>query len=234
MGLALDVPVEEESWSGRQSTHFWCRQWVGDAGRARDLADAALRRFGLEAVADEPVGAYSFGMRRRLALAQALAHEPRLALLDEPSAGLDPDGVRRLGGELGRRRARGRATVLASNDPDLVARVADRVALLDAGRMVRCDTPAALLATVPQARVAELSLDGGADVTALRGVDGVEAVDAVPGGAVARFRGEAALPRLVALADGPDGRLRGVRLREPDLGDAFLALTGRPLRETEP
>ena len=231
MGLSLDVAVEEESWSGRQSTHFWCRQWVADAGRARELADFALRRFGLDAVADEPVGAYSFGMRRRLGLAQALAHEPRLALLDEPSAGLDPDGVQRLGEEVGRRRGLGAATVLASNDPSLVARVADRVALLDAGRLVRCNTPAALMAEVPRTRIAELGLDGGVDAASLLAVEGVEAVEPLPGGAVVRFRGETALPRLVALADVPAGRLRGLRLREPDLGDAFLAMTGRPLRE---
>ena len=231
MGLSLDVAVEEESWSGRQSTYFWCRQWVADGERARALADAALGRFGLEAVADEPVGAYSFGMRRRLGLAQALAHQPRLALLDEPSAGLDPDGVERLAGELSRRRDGGAATVLASNDPALVARVSDRVALLDAGRMVACDTPAALLARVPTARIAELSLAGAADLTGLLRIPGVESVEPITAGILVRFRGEAALPRLVAVADAPGGRLRGLRLREPDLGDAFRALTGRPLGE---
>ena len=231
MGLLLDTVAEEDSWSGRQSTHFWCRQWVGDAGRARALTDGALLRFGLGTVADEPVGAYSFGMRRRLGLAQALVHEPDLALLDEPSAGLDPDGVGRLAAELRRRRAAGATTVVASNDPGLVARVSDRVALLDDGRVVRCETPAVLLAAVPAARVAELSLEGAADLEALGRVAGVEAVERVPGGAHVRFGDAAALPGLVAAADAPGGRLRALRLREPDLGDSFLALTGRPLRE---
>ena len=229
MGLALDVAVEEESWSGRQSTYFWCRQWIGDAGRARHLTGAALRRFGLDGVADEPVGSYSFGMRRRLAVAQALAHEPPLALLDEPSAGLDPDGLGRLCEELARRRECGATSVLASNDPGLVARVADRVALLDSGVVVRCDTPAALLATAPAERVVELRLGGSLDVDAMRAVAGVVAVDLLHSGACVRFGGAGCLARIVAAADSGRSRVVGVRVREPDLGDVFLALTGRTL-----
>ena len=229
LGLSLDAAVEEETLSGLQAAHFWCRQWVRDAATAAALCEQALRRFGLWEVRDEPVGAYSFGMRRRLALVEALAHEPRLALLDEPTAGLDPAGVQALVEELRRRTAMGRATVVASNDANFCAAAADRVAFLVDGRMVRCAAPGELLAAVGAARVAELRVAADVDLDALRRVAGVERVDAGPDGVVVRYRDAGALPRIVAAADFPGGRLRAMSLHEPDLGDAFRELTGAAL-----
>jgi ABC-2 type transport system ATP-binding protein len=299
LGLSLDSTVEEATLSGLQSAHFWCRQWVGDAGVALQLCEDTLRRFGLWEMRNEPVGAYSYGMRRRLALVEALAHRPRLALLDEPTAGLDPTGVQALLAELRARSLAGAATVVASNDPNFSAAAADRVAFLMRGALVRCGTPAELLAAVGAARVAELrfadggvsvgssqdvphDLDPGGGLLRLQGsanaerggglfgaratadaepgvalsrvqgtadveatgaqavhlralwqVPGVERVDAQPGGAVVRYRDPAALPRIVAAADRPGGRLRDLHVHEPDLGDAFRELTGERLGEED-
>jgi ABC-type multidrug transport system ATPase subunit len=236
LGLALDSAVEEASLSGMQAAYFWCRQWVDDPAHARRLCEQALRRFGLWEVRDEPVGAYSFGMRRRLALAEALAHEPRLALLDEPTAGLDPAGVQALSTELRRRSAAGSTSVVASNDPNFTATVAHRVAFISRGCVVRSASPAELLSGVHAARIAELTVSATApslDVSALRTLRGVEHVDASTDGAVVRFHDPAALPRIVAAADRPGGSLRQVRLHEPDLGDAFRELTGEELSPPE-
>ena len=104
IGFAADAMLDDPGLTGRQSTYFWCRQWAP----GRDIHGAvedALRRLGLADVADEPIAGYSFGMRRRLALAQALAHEPRIALLDEPTAGLDAEGTQWLGAEAHESRA---------------------------------------------------------------------------------------------------------------------------------
>jgi len=233
IGLSLDTAVEETTLSGLQAAHFWCRQWVGD-GAALGLCEESLRRFGLWEVRDEPVGAYSFGMRRRLALVEALAHQPRLALLDEPTAGLDPTGVQALVAELQRRSADGRSTVVASNDANFSAAAAHRVAFLVDGRLLRCAPPDELLAAVAAARVAELQghdAGGPLDVDALRALPGVERVDADGGAGVVlvRYRDAAALPQIVAVADRPGGHLRAMRLHEPDLGDAFRELTGADL-----
>jgi ABC-2 type transport system ATP-binding protein len=231
LGLALDGVDEEPCLSGRQAAHFWCRRWVADGETARRLVDAALRRFSLAEVADEPVGRYSFGMRRRLGLVEALAHEPALAFLDEPTAGLDPEGVATLGDELRRRDAAGLTSVVASNDCAFVEAACGRVAFLAAGRLARCAAPRELIGDGDGTRVAELTLGRPADPGAFARLPGVHDAVAVEAGLRVRFRGEAALPAIVALADSRTGGLRTVRLRRADLGDCFAALTGRALEE---
>ncbi|MEO8897964.1 MAG: ABC transporter ATP-binding protein [Candidatus Dormibacter sp.] len=231
LGLALDGALEDAGLTGRQATHFWCAQWIGDGGEVTSRTDAVLRRLGLAAAADEPVGSYSYGMRRRLALAAAVVHQPALALLDEPTAGLDPDGCTQLGLLIAERSRQGRSTLVASNDPRFVESVADRVAFLEEGVVIRCASPRDLLAVLPQGRVAELVVDGGCPVTALRAVAGVIDVTADGPTATVHFDGEHTIAALVAAADAPGGRLRELRLRRPDLADCFRDLTGRTLRE---
>jgi ABC-2 type transport system ATP-binding protein len=231
LGLALDGAMEDAGLTGRQSTHFWCAQWIADAAEVSSRTDLVLRRLGLAGAADEPVGAYSYGMRRRLALAAAVVHEPALALLDEPTAGLDPDGCAQLGEVIAERSRHGFSTVIASNDPGFVESVAGRVAFLEEGAVVRCAPLRDLLAGLPQGRVAELVVEGGCSLTALRAVPGVVDVTADAGTATVRFDGDHTIAALVAAADAPGGRLRELRLRRPDLADCFRDLTGRALRE---
>ncbi|HWF57305.1 MAG TPA: ABC transporter ATP-binding protein [Candidatus Dormibacteraeota bacterium] len=231
LGLALDGAMEDAGLTGRQATHFWCAQWITDAAEVSSRTDDVLRRLGLAGTADEPVGSYSYGMRRRLALAAAVVHEPALALLDEPTAGLDPDGCAQLGEMIAERSRQGSSTVIASNDPGFVESVADRVAFLDDGALVRCASPRDLLAALPQGRVAEIVVEGRCPLPALRAVAGVMAVSGDGGAATVRFDGDHTIAALVAAADAPGGRLRELRLRRPDLADCFHELTGRALQD---
>jgi ABC-type multidrug transport system ATPase subunit len=191
MGYAADEPVEETTLSLRQSTYFWCRQWVSDPGRARQLTAETLADLGLADRADEPVGTLSYGLRRRLALAQALAHRPALALFDEPSAGLDPDGAAVVAAALRARAQAGQTTVVASNDPEFVAAVADRVAMLHQGRCLRVAPLHTLLAEVPRRRIVELRVgEPAAEPDAAAG--GVGAGPNLPGAGPRRPGGDAA------------------------------------------
>lgn len=231
LGLALDGALEDAGLTGRQATHFWCAQWIGDGAEVASRTGAVLHRLGLAPAADEPVGSYSYGMRRRLALAAAVVHQPALALLDEPTAGLDPEGCAQLALLIAERAQQGRSTLIASNDPGFVESVADSVAFLEEGVMVRCASPRDLLAALPQGRVAELVVDGGCPAAALRAVAGVLDVTADAGTATVRFDGDHTIAALVAMADAPGGRLRELRLRRPDLTDCFHDLTGCTLQE---
>jgi ABC-2 type transport system ATP-binding protein len=224
IGFSPDAPVEEEVLSPRQTTYFWCRQWMRDGMTARRRTEVMLERFGLRGVADEPVSACSFGMRRRLSLAQALVHEPNLALLDEPTAGLDPDGVMALAEELARRERLQATTIVASNDPAFIEMVATRVALLECGEVLRVATPAELLDEAGSARLAILTLRGAPCAEELSAIPGVADV-AIDGAQVrVRFRGDAVLPRLVAAADAPGGRLADLVVRDPDLRDCLTRM----------
>jgi ABC-2 type transport system ATP-binding protein len=229
IGYAADEPAEETTLSVRQATHFWCRQWVASGALARSQTDAALHSLGLGDRADEPVGTLSYGLRRRLALAQALAHRPVLALLDEPSAGLDPDGAASVAATLRGRAAAGMATVVASNDPEMVALVADRVAILGDGRVLRVATLAELLGEVPRRRVVELRVAEPATPAVARAaaaVPGVVPVSARAGSVVIEVEEGASLGELVAAADRAAGGLRGLEVRRPDLRDCFPRLSG--------
>lgn len=227
IGTAPDTAVEEGGLTARQATFFWCCQWMPRAS-AGDLVEDALRRFGLAAVADDPVGSFSFGMRRRLALAQALVHRPRLALLDEPTAGLDPEGVRALDAALLGRTQRGQATVVASNDCDFVATSCTRVLFLDGGRVIHDAAPAALLAQAGSVRIAEIETRGRCSLDAVRSLEGVGEVHAVDGRVQVELLDDRALAAVVSRVEA-DAGLVALRVHTPDLDDVFAALTGRGL-----
>lgn len=233
IGFAADATLDEPGITGRQSTYFWCRQWNPD-GNVAVLAGEALSRFGLASVADDPIDVYSFGMRRRLALAQAFAHRPRIALLDEPTAGLDADGITTLGNELANRSNAGESTLIASNDCAFVADACDRVIFLDQGRVIVDATPSDLLAKVGSARRVDLDVAADAHRYAgeLRVVTGIANVACAEGVVSAELLDDSALASVVRIADRWPGGLRAVRLHQPDLSDAFRHLTGTALEES--
>ncbi|MFN2569803.1 MAG: ATP-binding cassette domain-containing protein [Candidatus Dormibacteria bacterium] len=230
IGYAPDQAVDEDALSARQSTHFWCRQWLrGEEARRR--TDRVLAELGIAAIADEPLGNLSFGTRRRVGLAQSLVHEPELVLMDEPSAGIDPDGVDDLVGLLRTRASAGAAAVVASNDPGFVGRVADRVAFLDGGLLIRVEATGRLLAELPS-RVVELRRrderwDG-------PNIAGARTLGCSDGWWTVELMDDTSLPALVAAADWPGGRLEGLHLRSPDLRDCFRRLTGREMTAGAP
>jgi ABC-type branched-subunit amino acid transport system ATPase component len=101
----------------------------------------ALDGFGLSARADVPAAALSYGDRKRLDLARAVVSAPKLLLLDEPVAGLNPDETERVGAQIRQLRLRGLTLILVEHDMDLVMSVSDRVVVLDGGRRIAEGSP---------------------------------------------------------------------------------------------
>jgi ABC-2 type transport system ATP-binding protein len=199
-----------------------------DRAGGRRRAAALLDRFGLAGAARKMAATYSGGMRRRLDLAMTLVGEPRIIFLDEPTAGLDPRGRRDMWQIIRDLVAGGVTIFLTTQYLEEADQLADRIAVLDHGRLVAQGTPAELKRLIPGGHVSLRFADAAGLDAAVRilgeGARDDEALTLrVPGdGSVAELR--ALLNRL---ADGPAG-LAELSVHTPDLDDVFLALTGPP------
>ena len=229
LGFAGDVPVHADAITASESVELLGRASGLGAEEARQRGSELLARVGLGAEADSPVSSFSFGMRRRLLLAETLVHEPALILLDEPTLGLDPEGLDVLVGLLQSRAAAGACAVIATNDVAFAARVAHRVLLLHRGRVVAHGTPQSLLEQLGADAIVEVAL----------GVPPRAVVQLPPGArltaqtgdllALRMPRGGGALPALLRAIEDAGAAVRAVSIREPDLSDVFRAATGEAL-----
>ena len=120
---------------------------------------AVLQWAGLADAADRRLGSYSKGMRQRLGLAQALLHEPRVILLDEPASGLDPEGRLLLVAQIRDLARQGRTVVLSSHLLAQAEHLCDRIALLGGGRLLAEGSPAELLGASHRSRVESSPLE---------------------------------------------------------------------------
>jgi ABC-2 type transport system ATP-binding protein len=196
--------------------------------RAREL----LARVGLTEAAERRVGGYSGGMKRRLDLALALVHRPRILFLDEPTTGLDIQSRTALWEEVGRLATEEGVTVfLTTQYLEEADALAERVGIIDHGRLVAEGTPAELKAEIGRPTVEAVPGDA-ADRGRLAAV--LErfgpSAGSSPRGAAARLEGgEAQLAEVVRALDADGIAIEHLQLHAPSLDDVFLAKTGRSL-----
>ena len=191
-----------------------------------------LARVGLAEAADRKVGGYSGGMRRRLDLALALVHRPRILFLDEPTTGLDIQSRTALWEEVSRlATAEGVTVFLTTQYLEEADALADRVGIIDCGHLVAEGTPTALKAEIGRPTVEAVPRDPGERerTAAVLGRFGQRA-DANPKGAAVRLEGgESQLADVVRALDGEGIAIETLQLHAPSLDDVFLAKTGRTL-----
>src|SRR5215207_7050656 len=231
----------DRSLSIRQNLLFHAAYHGVPAAERTRRASELLEEFGLADRADDKPDMFSGGQAQRVMVARALMHAPEVLFLDEPTTGLDPaarlfvwDRVRDL-------KARGVTIVLTTHDMDEAATLADRVGIMDHGKLLALDTPAALTRGLPGRTTLEVAvaLDGTASddlLAELDALDGVERVEpvAAPGDLRARLYLSGDAPLLVApvaaVVAGHRAQLTEVAIGTPSLEDVFIALTGRALR----
>ena len=220
--------------SGLENLRFWGRMY-GLAGR--DLAErveATLDVVGLTERAGDKVADYSGGMQRRLNIAAGMLHRPRLLVLDEPTAGVDPPSRNAILGNVEALGGQGIGVLYTTHYMEEAARLCDRVGIIDQGRLIAEGTRRELVARVGERGRIELTATGdlaGLAAAAVR-VDGVDEASVVDGGVhlVAREAGPL-LPRLLEAAEHAGAEVTSVELVEPDLEAVFLHLTGKALRD---
>jgi ABC-2 type transport system ATP-binding protein len=191
-----------------------------------------LEALGLSAKSNELAGKLSGGMRRRLNLALALIHDPQILVLDEPEAGLDPQS-RVLVREFIRSLARKKTVILTTHNMDEAERLADRVAIIDHGRLLVVDTPDELKRTAGEGDVLEVNIADG-DPEPIAAIAGRFFADVSIINHTLTVRGRGLIERLPELLQAmreAGVKTSDVRLRANSLEDVFLSLTGRRLRE---
>jgi len=202
------------------------------------VADA-LARFGLADRARERAETFSGGMRRRVEVAKGLLHRPRVLLMDEPSTGLDPAAridlwktIRDVSGREGDGGATpGGITVLVTTHLLEEAERCDRLAILDRGRLLACDTPAALKRRIGGDVITVTTSQPAAVRQALRDKLGVEPAEVDGALRLERDRGHEFVPQLIEAAP---GLIDSVSVGKPTLEDVFIDLTGQRLRNEPP
>jgi len=194
--------------------------------------DELIGRVGLSDAADRKVGGYSGGMRRRLDLALALVHHPRILFLDEPTTGLDPSSRSDLWDEVARlARDDGVTVFLTTQYLEEADVLADRVGIIDAGRIVAEGTPEALKAEIgrPTLEITPAEAGERGAVEHVLSRFGSPA-PAPPGAAAVRLSGGVEeLAGVVRALDAEDVVVSDFQLHAPTLDDVFLAKTGRKL-----
>ncbi len=209
-------------------------------------ADALLAEFGLAERADDKPDMFSGGQAQRVMVARALMHAPRVLFMDEPTTGLDPAARLFVWDRVADLKARGVTIVLTTHDMDEAATLADRVGIMDHGKLLALDSPEALTRGLPGRTTLEVAVSLPdpapteellAALGALEGVERVEPVAAAQDGArELRARlyvaGDAPLmvPPVAAVVAGRKAELTEVSIGTPSLEDVFIHLTGRALR----
>ncbi len=195
-----------------------------------------LALIGLEEEADRPCEEWSGGMRRRLDLAMGLIHGPRLLFLDEPSAGLDPESRAAIWDEIaGLARRHGMGILLTTHYLEEADRLADRVAIIDRGRIVAMDTPDALKARIAGDVLVVGFARPGALAEGMRRLKPLDLIRALrPTGDALHLtveNGAEAIPTVMQALQGLE--VASVAIQRPTLDDVYLEATGRTMREAE-
>jgi ABC-2 type transport system ATP-binding protein len=230
IGVALQEAALDPLMTGRELIRLQATLHGLPRTEGERRAESLLHRVGLEVAADRRVGTYSGGMRRRLDLASALVHEPEVLFLDEPTTGLDPVSRKAIWEEVAKLNAEGTTVFLTTQYLEEADRLAHKVGIIDSGRIVAEDTPAALKAQVGRPHLEIGLVDGTAahaeEVCAAFGKPMPEKDGKV---LVELERGAADVAAVVRALDEAGILVESLDLVEPSLDDVFVANTGHHL-----
>ncbi len=228
----LGVQLQETQFSEKVTVAETMRLFRSFYRRRRDVEEL-LRLVSLEEKRGSLVGKLSGGQKQRLALACALAGAPELLFLDEPTTGLDPQARLQLWDIVENFRAGGGTILLTTHYMEEAARLCDRVAIMDHGRVITLDTPAALVASLGAEQIVEMSVTGELSEREIARLRGVTVVRRREGGAYSLTVGDiaTALPALLDELARQGVKLETLSTHEATLEDVFVSLTGRNLRD---
>ncbi|MCS7250884.1 MAG: ATP-binding cassette domain-containing protein [Thermoflexus sp.] len=236
IGLVFQDPSLDDRLTAWQNLQF--HAWLYGVPRSA-FAERARRLLELVELADhahQEVRTFSGGMKRRLELARGLLHQPKVLFLDEPTLGLDPQTRRHIWEYILRLRDTGETTVFFTTHYMDEAEWADRIAIIDHGRIIALDTPDHLKAMIGGDVLLMQTSDDPRAADRVREALGLEPRLTEEGVLIEAARGDQLIPRLLGILQNglePPLIVHSIRLRRPSLEDVFIKLTGRAIREEE-
>ncbi len=230
IGLVFQDMTLDSYLSATQNLRFHGQLYGVPSAELEPRMRQVLELVGLWDRRDKDVATFSGGMKRRLEIARGLLHSPRVLFLDEPTVGLDPQTRASIWEYLGELRDREDLTIFLTTHYMDEAENCDRIAIMDAGRIVALDTPAALKASIGTDRVRLVTADDDVAAAAIAAQFGLEVAAGPDGLALQVHDGEAFVPRLLADLG---VAVRSVSVTRPTLDDVFMSFTGRTIRDAE-
>jgi ABC-2 type transport system ATP-binding protein len=234
IGVVPQYNTLDRSCTVAENIHFHCRYFGMTTAEADARTAQLLEQFRLSDRAKAYPQALSGGLAQRLQIARAIAHYPKVLFLDEPSAGLDPQSRIAMWEAVRGLRSEGITVVLTTHYMEEADELCDRLAIIDHGRILIEDTPAALKASVGGDKIYDLTMNGVRDSGLLEGrlraTAGVTGVEVIDGGLRVLAKAQDGLLAQVITTANEFG-LRDVTTTEPSLETVFIRLTGRDLRE---
>jgi len=243
LGVVQQANTLDRSLDLRENLYYHCRYFGMGAAESRRRSDELLERFRLTDRSRAMPQAISGGMAQRLQIARAVAHRPALLLLDEPTAGLDPQSRIALWELVGELRDEGMTVLLSTHYMEEADALCDRVAIIDHGRILVVDSPAALKRDHGNGVLVDVGLAGPADTQlrrALAELPTVTLVEDAPAGMDGQRDGRSlrvaarsadGLVGAIVAAVAPHATLRDLSVSDTTLESVFISLTGRDLRE---
>lgn len=230
IGLVFQDTTLDGYLTAEQNLRFHAELYGVPKAVLPERLDRVLDMVGLRDRRATRVATFSGGMKRRLEIARGLLHSPRVLFLDEPTVGLDPQTRSSIWRYIDELRGSEDITIFLTTHYMEEAESCDRIAIMDAGRLIVVDTPESLKASVGHDRVQLQTVDDPAAIARLRDNFGVEAAVRDGGVSFSVADGEAFLPRLFAeLGVG----IRTVSVARPSLDDVFMSYTGTTIRDAE-
>jgi ABC-2 type transport system ATP-binding protein len=230
IGVALQEAALDPLMTGRELMELQATLHGLPRAEAKRRGNALLLRVGLMEAADRRVGTYSGGMRRRLDLASALVHDPKVLFLDEPTTGLDPVSRITIWEEVRKLNDEGTTVFLTTQYLEEADQLADRVGIIDEGRMAAEGTPTALKAQIGRSHL-EVTIADGADAHAeeilARFGEPLPSRDGIL--MVSLEHGASDVAPIVRALDDAGLCVESLELVKPTLDDVFVAKTGRHL-----
>ncbi len=236
---AQDVSVDDDL-TARENLRLQAHFYHLPPGEVNSRVDELLRAVDLVEAADRKAGTYSGGMKKRLDLASALIHRPKVLFLDEPTTGLDPQSRRAMWDYIRSLHAEGTTIFLTTQYMEEADRLSGRLVIIDRGKIVTDGTPSQLKAEVG-ADVIRIALpESGnngvreAAIAALNGMPSIKNVQAYEEGLVVYAEsGPAMIPQIVRKLDEARVEIRELSFSAPSLDDVFLKHTGHKMRAEE-